>query len=102
MIGVIADDLTGAAEIGAVGLRHGLRAEVVVTGAPSGHADLVCLDTDSRSCPPAEAAQRAANAAFLLQLLVLPVVAEVQRRDVVEDRALGHRVAPFYQFLTVM
>src|SRR3974390_1311193 len=28
MIGVIADDLTGAAELGGVGLRHGLRAEV--------------------------------------------------------------------------
>jgi uncharacterized protein YgbK (DUF1537 family) len=28
VIGVIADDLTGAAEIGAVGLQHGLRAVV--------------------------------------------------------------------------
>ena len=32
MIGVIADDLTGAAETGAVGLRHGLRAEVIPFG----------------------------------------------------------------------
>lgn len=67
MIGVIADDLTGAAEIGAVGLRHGLRAEVIVAGEPSGDADLICVDTDSRSCDPTEAAQRASNAALLLQ-----------------------------------
>lgn len=66
MIGVIADDLTGAAELGAVGLRHGLRAEIVRSGQPSGKADLVCVDTDSRSCNPGEAGKRAAAAARLL------------------------------------
>ena len=67
MIGVIADDLTGAAELGAVGLRHGLRAEIVRSGEPSGRADLVCVDTDSRSCEPAVAAKRAAAAAKTLR-----------------------------------
>jgi uncharacterized protein YgbK (DUF1537 family) len=67
MIGVIADDLTGAAELGAVGLRHGLRAEIVVRGEPSGEADLVCVDTDSRSCGSEEAGRRAAAAAKLLR-----------------------------------
>ena len=67
MIGVIADDLTGAAEIGAVGLRHGLCAEIVRYGRPGRDADLVCVDTDSRGCEPGEAAQRAAAAAGLLQ-----------------------------------
>jgi len=67
MIGVIADDLTGAAEIGAVGWRHGLRAEVVLQGEPSRDAELVCLDTDSRLCPPEEAAQRARKAARVLR-----------------------------------
>ena len=66
MIGVIADDLTGAAEIGAVGLRHGLRAELLLGGNPGGNADLLCVDTDSRSCPPTEAARRCADAARLL------------------------------------
>ena len=68
MIGVVADDLTGAAELGAVGLRHGLRAEIVRSGKPSGTADLVCVDTDSRACPAPEAARRAAAAAKLLRL----------------------------------
>jgi len=67
MIGVIADDLTGAAEIGAVGLRHGLRAEIVRRGNPSGRAEVVCVDTDSRSCAADEAGQRAAAAAKLLR-----------------------------------
>lgn len=67
MIGVIADDLTGAAEIGAVGWRHGLRAEVLIEGEPGRDAELVCLDTDSRLCPPEKAAQRARKAARVLQ-----------------------------------
>lgn len=67
MIGVIADDLTGAAEIGAVGLRHGLQAEVLLADEPPDHVDLVCLDTDSRSCAPSEAAERAASAARRLR-----------------------------------
>ncbi len=67
MIGVISDDLTGAAELGAVGLRYGLPAEVVVTGEPSGKAELVCMDTSSRSCPPEEAARRTAVAARSLK-----------------------------------
>ena len=67
MIGVIADDLTGAAELAAIGWRHGLRAEVVRSGLPSGTADLVCVDTDSRASEPTEAAKRAAAAAKLLR-----------------------------------
>jgi D-threonate/D-erythronate kinase len=67
MIGVIADDLTGAAEIGAIGWRHGLRAEILRDGEPSGEADLVCVDTDSRSCMPEVAGKRAAAAAGMLQ-----------------------------------
>lgn len=67
MIGVIADDLTGAAEIGAVGLRHGLQAEIVFGGKPGGRADLVCVNTDSRSCRSDEAGKRTAAAAKLLR-----------------------------------
>jgi uncharacterized protein YgbK (DUF1537 family) len=67
MIGVIADDLSGAAEIGGIGLRHGLSAEIVVRGEPTGSADLVCVDTDSRSRTSEEAAQRVADATRLLQ-----------------------------------
>ena len=57
MIGVIADDLSGAAEIGAVGLRYGLDAEIVACGDKCGRSGLVCVDTDSRSCTATEAAR---------------------------------------------
>ena len=67
MIGVIADDLTGAAELGAAGLRQGWSAEVVTEGRPSGTSDLVCVDTDSRAQPPREAARRVAAAVKVLQ-----------------------------------
>src|SRR6185369_4965941 len=67
MIGVIADDLTGAAELGAVGWRHGLNAEVIVSGEISESVDVVCVDTDSRSCRPEEAGRRAAMAAAKLR-----------------------------------
>ena len=67
MIGVIADDLTGAAELGAVGLRHGLSAEVITKGKPSGETKLVCVDTDSRSLPAKEAARRVTAAVKILQ-----------------------------------
>src|SRR5262245_40838884 len=67
MIGVISDDLTGAAELGAVGLRYGLEAEIVVQGQPTGNAELVCIDTSSRSSPPEEAAQRVVLASRVLK-----------------------------------
>jgi uncharacterized protein YgbK (DUF1537 family) len=76
MIGVIADDLTGAAEIGAVGLRHGLRAEIILlnnvdisakTFSRDAESDLLCVDTDSRSCDANEATKRAAAAAKFLK-----------------------------------
>lgn len=67
MIGVVADDLSGAAEIGAVGLRHGLSAEILASGQPSEGIDLVCVDTDSRACSAEAAGQRAAAATVLLQ-----------------------------------
>ena len=72
MLGVIADDLTGAAELGAIGLRLGLRAEILLRPFNSARPfhprpGLLCLDTDSRSCSAAEASRRAAAAARFLR-----------------------------------
>lgn len=58
MIGVLADDFTGAAEIAAIGCRYGLRAEVQTTFRPTDDADLVVLDTHTRSSSRAEAVER--------------------------------------------
>lgn len=58
MIVVIADDLSGAAELAGAALRHGLSAEVQTKFAHDTEADVICLDTDSRSMSPIGAAQR--------------------------------------------
>ncbi len=49
MIAVIADDLSGAAEIAGAALRRGLSAEVQTRFDASARVDVICVDTDSRS-----------------------------------------------------
>jgi uncharacterized protein YgbK (DUF1537 family) len=72
---VLADDLAGAAEMGGMAWRHGLAAQVrtgaglerAQVGPPQTGVDVVVLDTDTRSCPPAEAARRVFEAAARCQ-----------------------------------
>ncbi|MBS7564923.1 hypothetical protein KHS38_10945 [Mucilaginibacter sp. Bleaf8] len=49
MIAVIADDLTGAAEIGGIGLQYNLSVEICTQVNPATTADLLIINTDSRS-----------------------------------------------------
>ena len=49
MIAVIADDLTGAAELGGIGLRHGLKTEISTVVPSATTADLLVIAADSRS-----------------------------------------------------
>ncbi|MFD2163839.1 four-carbon acid sugar kinase family protein [Paradesertivirga mongoliensis] len=55
MIAVIADDLTGAAEIGGIGLSRGLSVEVALEVNPLSTADLLIISTDTRSKTESEA-----------------------------------------------
>ena len=55
MIAVIADDLTGAAELGGIGLRHGLRTEIRTIVPQRTDAELLVIAADSRSKPEAAA-----------------------------------------------
>lgn len=63
MIVVIADDFTGAAEIGGVALRCGLTAEVQSEFDVHANVDLIAVDTDTRSGTADEAARRVASVA---------------------------------------
>jgi uncharacterized protein YgbK (DUF1537 family) len=63
MIAVIADDLTGAAELGGVAFARGLRASVQTRFEPLTGVDVVVIDTGTRSRPPAEAASVVARVA---------------------------------------
>ena len=55
MIVVIADDLTGAAELGGLGLRYNLTIEIVTTINTISKADLLIVATDTRSMSEANA-----------------------------------------------
>jgi uncharacterized protein YgbK (DUF1537 family) len=57
MIVVIADDISGAAELAGVAARHGLTAEVQTRFKPGSPAQVVALDTDTRCLPATEAAR---------------------------------------------
>jgi uncharacterized protein YgbK (DUF1537 family) len=68
VIVVIADDLAGAAEMGGMALRHGLAAEVWTGDGLDAEGDVtgvdaLVIDTNTRSCPPEEAARRVASVA---------------------------------------
>lgn len=69
MIAVIADDLTGAAEIGGVGLRYGLSVEVVTSLDSVCHCDLLVVNSDTRSVSVQKA--RAITRTIMEQLLLL-------------------------------
>lgn len=56
MIVVIADDLSGAAELAGAALNCGMPAELQTTFAPETRADVVCVDTDTRSMSREKAA----------------------------------------------
>ncbi|MCE5185952.1 MAG: four-carbon acid sugar kinase family protein [Planctomycetaceae bacterium] len=57
MIVVIADDLTGAGEISGIGLDYGLKVELQRSFCPQTNAQLLVIDTDTRSLPAEQAGQ---------------------------------------------
>ena len=56
MIVVIADDLTGAAELAGIAFSHGLTAEVQIEFNSKADADIICLDTNTRILTAEDAA----------------------------------------------
>lgn len=58
MLIVLADDFSGAAEIGGIAFRYGLTAEVQLNFSGDTHADLIVVDTDTRLLPEAEAVRK--------------------------------------------
>ncbi len=57
MISVIADDFTGAAEIGGVGLKYGLDVIIETTVTGVSKTDLLIIVSDTRSLPPKQASE---------------------------------------------
>jgi uncharacterized protein YgbK (DUF1537 family) len=61
MIAVIADDFTGAAEIGGIGLRHGLNVIIETEPIRNRSADLIIIANDTRSLRADEASGQIAQ-----------------------------------------
>jgi len=59
MIVVIADDLSGAAELAGAARVRGLTAELQTAFSPGVGAEVICLDSGTRALSPAEAERRA-------------------------------------------
>lgn len=73
-LGVIADDLTGAAEIAGIAFEGGFRAEIHTRPGLQPDAELLVLDTHSRSMTGPEAGHAAASAARWLRTLQVRAV----------------------------
>jgi uncharacterized protein YgbK (DUF1537 family) len=69
MIAVIADDLTGAAELAGIGLGYNLKTEISTVIDPNCSADLLIIATNTRSLPEAEAGHMMAD--LTMQLMSL-------------------------------
>ena len=69
MIAVIADDFTGAAEIGGLGLRYGLNVRIETDVTEIENVDLLIIATDTRSMDSKSAAQEVAKITAKLELL---------------------------------
>jgi uncharacterized protein YgbK (DUF1537 family) len=90
MLAVLADDFTGAAEVAAIGHRYGLVAEVHTTFQSRSTADLVVVDTHTRSSTRATAGRRVAEElgrlrAAGLECIYYKKVDSVLRGHVVEE-----------------
>ena len=92
---VIADDLSGAAELANAALQAGFSAEVQMHFCAGADADVVCVDTETRSLPPETASaivgETARSVAVARPVLVYKKCDSVLRGPVaVESVAIAH------------
>jgi D-threonate/D-erythronate kinase len=105
MIAVIADDLTGAAELGGIGLRFQLNVEISLDVPFSTESDLLIIATDTRSRPEREATEeieKVTAAVSLLQPeLIFKKVDSVLRGHVLAEISTQLKVLDIKQALLV-
>ncbi len=89
MIAVIADDLTGAAELGGIGLRYGLAVEINTKINSNSKADLLVIAGDTRSKNKKEAVEEmvdiTAKVAKFKPALIYKKVDSVLRGHVIDE-----------------
>ena len=97
MIAVIADDLTGAAELGGIGLAYGLEVELAMSVNPQSKADLLVISTDARSVSEPESVREMTEVSRALRKMK-PVLIYKKIDSVLR----GHILAETHAQLTVL
>jgi len=97
MIVVIADDLTGAAEIGGTGLRYGLVPEIQTYFSSDTEADILVIDANTRSLTSENAILETQR--ILKQLKAFPIDLVYKKVDSV---LRGHVLDELQVFLTIL
>jgi uncharacterized protein YgbK (DUF1537 family) len=89
MIAVIADDFTGAAEIGGIGLRYGLSVVIETENIQHHNTDLLIIATDTRSLSAQEAGEQIFKVTKELQKLkpelIFKKIDSVLRGNIAEE-----------------
>jgi uncharacterized protein YgbK (DUF1537 family) len=105
MIAVIADDLTGAAEIGGLALRIGLTVEIAMEVNGRSAADVLIISTDTRSVNEDEARNVIAKVAAQLDLLqptlLFKKIDSVLRGHVLKEIEVVMNILGFHKALVV-
>ncbi|GAB3955095.1 four-carbon acid sugar kinase family protein [Spirosoma harenae] len=105
MIAVIADDLTGAAELAGIGMTYGLTVELAMAVNPQSKADLLVIATDARSVSESEAVQEMTEVSTALRAikpqLIFKKVDSVLRGHVVAETSAQLKVLGFAKALIV-
>ncbi|WP_338875285.1 four-carbon acid sugar kinase family protein [Spirosoma sp. SC4-14] len=102
MLAVIADDLTGAAELAGIGITYGMAVELVIgrhpdSINPQSNADLLVVSTDARSVPEAEAVQEMTGVSAAIRTMKPDLIFKK-----VDSVLRGHVVAETSAQLTVL
>lgn len=105
MILVIADDFSGAAELGGVGLNYGLKVEIVTSLRSESDADLLIVSNDTRSLPYKnsfeQTMQIVENIRSLNPSLVYKKIDSVLRGHVIDEIEVMLKESPFSSALVI-
>ncbi|HRO45639.1 four-carbon acid sugar kinase family protein [Agriterribacter sp.] len=97
MIAVIADDFTGAAEIGGIGIRFQMKVEIVTRVSIEPDTDLLIIVTDTRS----KSAEEAINDIYLITCQLMKLKPELIYKKI--DSVLrGHIIAELLAQMKIM
>ncbi|GAB4021424.1 hypothetical protein GCM10028808_66210 [Spirosoma migulaei] len=97
MIAVIADDLTGAAELAGIGLTYGLTVELAMSVNSQSRAELIVIATDARSVSESEAVQEMTDVSEALGAMQPDLIYKK-----VDSVLRGHIIAEVHAQLVVL